>query len=123
MESTSIDYPLKLDIKHKMLMLNICSVSLQFQDAPAELDHILGLSLFLRIVSCFVLPPILLSDSPFVETYLCQIGLESADRGIFVVCSTHFFVGQWLTIYLIFCSQGKKYLNIFYNQTFKYVGL
>ena len=45
MESTGrpIEYPplkLKLDIKYKMLMLNICSVNVKFQEAPPDLRHI-----------------------------------------------------------------------------------
>src|SRR6218665_2394343 len=43
MESTGIEYPplkLKLYLKHKMLMLNICGVNVWFQDAPADLRHI-----------------------------------------------------------------------------------
>jgi len=53
MESTGIEYPplkLKLDLKHKMLMLNICGANLYFQDTPADLRHIslIFISLFSR---------------------------------------------------------------------------
>src|SRR6218665_2515649 len=53
MESTGIEYPplkLKLDIRHKMLMLNICSVNVWIQDAPADLRHNISL-IYIRFLA------------------------------------------------------------------------
>src|SRR6218665_379266 len=53
MESTGIEYPplkLKLDIRRKMLMLNICSVNVWIQDAPADLRHNISL-IYIRFFS------------------------------------------------------------------------
>jgi len=62
------------------------------------------------------LPPTLLSNAPSLETYFCQILLGAGHN--FRLCSTHSFVGQWLTIFEYFVPKAKNPLNFLYTQMF-----